>query len=313
MTFNEDRPSLLTVRFQGDVLIHVGPHKTGTTSIQTFLRQNYEALHKKGVLYPEGGRRDLFKVNGDLTYFHYPLFKYLINDEIEKANEHIEAIQSEIVTHQPRLVVISCEALSRRRALNGRIYKDLQSIFGQANRKWVAYLRRQDDLLVSLFTEQLKKGQNAWPKTILDAEAPDILDHQARLERMRDLIGDDALIVRSFEREKRHLVASFLDILEVEDTNDFVHGGKERQSASARAINFQRYFNALPWGATRLRRLSLKLDDALNGMGLASKSAHSLLSPKDRETLMARYHQSNAAVENEYFDGESTGLLEKKP
>ena len=42
----ERGPSLKTLT------IHVGPHKTGTTSIQFYLHSNRRALAKQGVAYP---------------------------------------------------------------------------------------------------------------------------------------------------------------------------------------------------------------------------------------------------------------------
>ena len=51
-----------------EIIIHIGRHKTGTTSIQHFLVLNEELLlNQYGIYYPEIGRCPLFK-------YHHPLF-----------------------------------------------------------------------------------------------------------------------------------------------------------------------------------------------------------------------------------------------
>jgi len=42
---------------QINLYIHIGLHKTGTTSIQNFLTLNENILSKKGYLYPATGRK----------------------------------------------------------------------------------------------------------------------------------------------------------------------------------------------------------------------------------------------------------------
>ena len=39
-----------------DLILHIGMPKTGTTTIQHFLRINYDILLQGGVLYPQSGR-----------------------------------------------------------------------------------------------------------------------------------------------------------------------------------------------------------------------------------------------------------------
>ena len=52
--------------------IHVGPHKSGTTSIQWFLRENRAELLKHGYFVPESGN-----VHGG----HHPIVRQLCGQE----------------------------------------------------------------------------------------------------------------------------------------------------------------------------------------------------------------------------------------
>ncbi|WP_170603592.1 hypothetical protein [Ruegeria arenilitoris] len=311
LTMKSGSPS--QIRFDGHVYFHIGPHKTGTTSIQTFLQKNSGSLKEQGILYPTGGRSFLngpeLSDRSRLLIFHHPLVMDLFDKNTDKVTAHVQAIQSEIDEHQPNLVVISSEVLARPAVTGSFVYQDLRRIFVNADRSWVLYLRRQDDLLVSLFTEGLKRGGNPWPKSILDSESVDALDHKARLQKLESVIESDRLIVKSFEREKPSIVESFLDELGVDSTDDFRFAEKERQSASARAINLQRLANCLPFGSARFRSWALRLDRSMTKLGFESSSAHSLLNDHDRVKLRHKYQATNLYVENRYFVEKESGLL----
>jgi hypothetical protein len=45
------------------LVIHVGPHKTGTTSVQSTLHANRQALLRQGVLYPSSLPRCQFETS----------------------------------------------------------------------------------------------------------------------------------------------------------------------------------------------------------------------------------------------------------
>ena len=83
--------------------IHVGPHKTGTTSIQWFLRENRAELLKYGYFVPETGN-----VNGG----HHPLVRQLCGQEVPQ--QHRRAAAKFMETLAGTLydaVVISSESL----------------------------------------------------------------------------------------------------------------------------------------------------------------------------------------------------------
>lgn len=53
--------------------IHIGPHKTGTTSIQWFLKENRAELLKRGYFVPESG-----SIRGG----HHPLVRQLCGQAV---------------------------------------------------------------------------------------------------------------------------------------------------------------------------------------------------------------------------------------
>jgi hypothetical protein len=83
--------------------IHIGPHKTGTTSIQWFLKENRAALLKHGYFVPESGN-----IHGG----HHPLVRRLCGQPVpphqwDTAARFARAIKDTFC----EAVVISSEAL----------------------------------------------------------------------------------------------------------------------------------------------------------------------------------------------------------
>lgn len=94
-----------------DLLIHVGLHKTGTTSVQDSLYRSRECLLREGILYPTTG---LFGsqhalIPGSLIPKHFFL------DRVERTlctSSYIQDLSKEVEETDPSLVVLSSEVFS---------------------------------------------------------------------------------------------------------------------------------------------------------------------------------------------------------
>jgi len=169
------------LEFRGRLIVHVGIHKTGTTSIQGVLDAEYERLRDNGILYPKAGRG----IKNEIVMpLHHPLILSLIDDNDQAAFFHIEALRTEIHEAAPTTVIISSEVLSRE-YLSSQVFRDIQRIFPEASRTWMIYLRRQDRLAMSRYAEGIKTGVVAWPDNIRHTLQPINLDHRLRLERLQ--------------------------------------------------------------------------------------------------------------------------------
>ena len=75
------------------LLLHVGPHKTGSTAIQTFCEQNREGLTRAGFWYPKSGNVGGQHLLLPASYFqhHHCLPKDLLNGNPEQILATIEA------------------------------------------------------------------------------------------------------------------------------------------------------------------------------------------------------------------------------
>jgi len=83
--------------------IHVGPHKTGTTSIQWFLQENREELLKCGYFVPESETK---------RGAHYALVEKLCGLELGEHREPLVAKSIRALVETPsEAIVISSESL----------------------------------------------------------------------------------------------------------------------------------------------------------------------------------------------------------
>ena len=84
------------------LILHIGQQKTGSTSLQRFLFDNYDNLLKQNVLYPQSLGTEHFK--------QHLLFRNC-EDLNDKAFSLKEKLTYEIEKTKPELVIISDENL----------------------------------------------------------------------------------------------------------------------------------------------------------------------------------------------------------
>lgn len=137
------------------VILHVGTHKTGTTTIQDTFALNRDFLYEKGLAFPQIG-----KANGQhglvADWIRLPKFYQLDTSSkdawIGLAREHARS---------DRTVLISTEELSRgnpESRVDMKKLRDLLSGFDEV--KVVCCLRNQVSFLQSIYLQVVKSGVN---------------------------------------------------------------------------------------------------------------------------------------------------------
>jgi len=297
MTGRDPIPSL---EFRGRLIVHVGIHKTGTTSIQGALDAGYQQLRDNGILYPKAGRA---QKDGIVEALHHPLIKSLIDEEDRTALSRIEALQSEIHDASPSTVILSSEVLSREN-LSSQVFRDIQTIFPDASRTWVIYLRRQDQLAMSRYAEGIKVGLVAWPDGVRHTLQPSYLDHRLRLERLQYAVGHDMIVPVSFDAAKTRLMASFFEAAGLEMTGTLPSARHANASLPWGTLQLLRLANALPGSGKRFARRAVY---ALNRRISPTRARRMLdwskpLSPRQAADVCKRYESSNLWVEDTFWN-----------
>ena len=165
--------------FDGELIIHVGPHKTGTTTIQRYLSENKDKLERAGILYPDAGRG--WGVNAPEQHWHFG--RAIVEGDNSYLARFVEELEVEYRSAGVRKILLSTEVLSRNNATPNKL-ETITRLFPNATRRWIVLLRRTDDLMKSLYSEQLKKGLISFPSDYREIDQPILLDHISRLQRV---------------------------------------------------------------------------------------------------------------------------------
>lgn len=188
--------------------IHVGPHKTGTTSIQWFLQQNRAELLKHGYFVPESGN-----VHGG----HHPIVRQLCGQEVSRhhrwaAAKFVEALADTLC----EAVVISSEALEgllKKREYASAFFDRIREL--NLEPKLIVFPRNQPQLINSRYVEVVKSFRRSEP---FDAFVPEEIHHPSF--RYSDLIAlakgvDAKLVPRPFTEQMiiEGVVANFLQAI----------------------------------------------------------------------------------------------------
>jgi hypothetical protein len=235
-----------------DLALHVGMGKTGTSSIQFFLRDNREALARAGVLFPRspGGAR-----HGKVSLF-------------AKSDEDLET--SPEWARQKQQDPARFRRVFRRRLLGEvneaglpRVLLTDEVLFGSAGSalrrlrrfldRWteqtrvIAYLRRQDDHMVSRYQEGVKIG---WVERLDDwfhEDMTDLYDYAGRLRLIQQALEPDELVVRRYEREAftdGSLLQDFLDAAAIDlRAAELAQVTDRNKSLGAEEVEFLRLYN----------------------------------------------------------------------
>jgi len=168
------------------LILHVGPHKTGTSYIQQRLVADRDLLLVRAkVVYPKSGQ--------DILYGHHSLAT-MFRDASPRLDE-ISSLREELSAGDTGL--LSSERFSRLdRAQFGR----LRDHFAEHEIRAVVYLRVRSELLVSRWGESIKHGMDwSFPEylgkmLVAPYESP-IINQRLLLDVLADVFGRDHLDV----------------------------------------------------------------------------------------------------------------------
>jgi hypothetical protein len=234
-------------------IIHIGVEKTGTTSIQRFLAANRETLKARGCCYPLSlGRENHIRLCG-LAQSPTPRFPTIHNilqiSGPEARNEFMARTKRELdeeIGSLPASVdtlIFSNEHLHSN-LLEQEETENLRRIVGAYadEVRIVAYLRRQDELSVSLFSTRIKGGEgwkNVFPPVDGPTSLPYYFDYDAILRNYATAFGEDNITPRLFSRQKLKdgdLVTDFLDAAGIPFHDSLIRIPRLNESLSRNAL-----------------------------------------------------------------------------
>ena len=194
-------------------VVHVGPHKTGTTYLQVTLDRLRHVLLERGICVPS-----IWNAAPGLPS-HMKLARALQAHDL--AQTYIEI--SQIVASNPKYVVISCEALSR---LNPQQIVQLR-LLRPSPAEVVYYLRRWPERLPSLWQETVKFGYTtSLPEFLTEqlagSRSSEFLD-LVMIDKFAAVFGESHIKIVLYSQLTdsgldiaKHFFASFLELPDIE-------------------------------------------------------------------------------------------------
>ena len=253
--------------------VHIGVPKTGTTSIQTFLKTNAAALKERGLLVPPVFRgpnhTELYGfavVEGTANAAAVALARSFVPDAAFGA-DFVDAVRS----HNGDAVV-SCEYLSDRLSTveaMDRLARLLRAACD--NVRVVLYIRDQVEALASYYPTQVLGGRRSAFAFSLPANGASWSDHCAAIwaahekgdgtsayvdalpgwlaydelvERWEHTFGRDRIIIRPF-RKSCDIVGDFFQALGISDLSRYELVARANQARGAYEIEAIRRLNRL--------------------------------------------------------------------
>jgi hypothetical protein len=221
--------------------LHIGTHRTGTTSLQTFLTVNEQSLQRNGIYVPKTGRpwpnaghhNVAWELNDD------PRFK--------PAYGTLSQLLEELHLLRPPVACVTSEDfeyLHERRDSLYRLFSGMPS--SNYDVRIIAYFRPQVDYLESLYAELVKHGLCTDFRTYVDEIVEHgrfvtfgvlryAFDYLHILEPFSGIFGRDHVVARRypFDRQPNHLILDLFAIVSATFTaNDLDYVCGTRHNAS---------------------------------------------------------------------------------
>ncbi|GAA6162124.1 hypothetical protein NBRC116589_42980 [Ruegeria sp. HU-ET01832] len=198
-----------------ELVLHIGAHKTGTTTIQRALALYREQLSKKNVH---------FATTGDHNNVHQSLGPVEYQKLIPKGFRvyKIDDLVQNLTNHDMDRVIASSENFSfffAEDSIN-RLAQRINPFFNKVT--ILTYLRRQDAHAVSHYQEGAKPdrlaeeqlyGYRPTPLPMRSNVLDFYLDYNQRIGMWADVFGEENIIVRPFERDQLEGSDIWLDFL----------------------------------------------------------------------------------------------------
>ncbi len=225
-----------------EAIIHIGTPKTGSTSLQQVLRTRRRDILAQGAMFPRSPGPGSGSIHRFLTYAAEG-GKYRPADESwegvppeQRLAQFFAEFAAEMAAcpaHVDR-VIFSHELMSgalQTRAQIDRLRDILAPYFTRF--RIVVYLRRQDTLLASQYSQVLRKGMLNDPSTLFSNENNlKVHQYDKLLAAWAEVFGETAIVPRIYERGPQGNFDSAADFLAVCGLSLTMEGEDHRRNSS---------------------------------------------------------------------------------
>lgn len=308
------------------LFIHIGTPKTGTTSIQRFCVRNEPLLKQRSYCYPLF--KDLYPESTPSRNGYFLVG--VVKDEhgnrcIEKEDENFRkglATIKELFQEYDN-IVLSDEKIWRSMDL---FRTDLWETLKQEGEKEgfdirvIVYLRRQDQLICSLWNQSVKSLHTMNEKTLkeyMDSVNLKLrLDYYTKLERIASVLGKDHMVVRRFDRERFYggnIYSDFLDAIGLVWSDEFnIKQDVRNQGLSPNIIELKRILNSIPDSSDSVQQEFIYSILRICSDVSSDRYPCAMLSRDEALEFLETYEEGNQKIAREYLQDENSPLFSTK-
>ncbi|TFL17109.1 hypothetical protein [Jannaschia formosa] len=296
------------------LVLHVGTHKTATTSVQTFLRRNAPALSKRGLWYP-----DYRLIDRPSHYAHIGAVNGLAgrdrNIDPATARRFFEAVRDRAAKRP--LTVISAESFWRHLDIPAEAQPPTDpEAYWAARRSWIAglrdlvgparilvTLRRQDGYAASLYQEHVKATRYRGDFAAFRAEHWWHFDYLGQLRAWAEVFPDPLVLGFDALRASGDVAGAFCAALGVE-AGDLPRPPRRNEGLLPDLVVLKRALNGTEHGRGALRERVEALEAAVPPETRATLARRSLwTSAAEAEAFRQGFAADNAALEAAFTGG----------
>ena len=315
------------------LLLHLGTHKTATSSLQLFLRRNDKLLENQGIYYPvpPGGKKNFNNVADKLASGYV--------QETIKIFQELYRVASKKGLHH---VVISAESFyAMTNFYCNHLNEDIDSYFLNERKlikqlkkacspfkevKIVCYFKPQDEFASSIYNQEIKSTFGI-SGSYLDylKLCPGLFNYNSYIKLIEEYFGQENIKCINFDSVKKDIIKDFCqEFLPPKFyalASDYNHIVNER--LNRKCLEYKRVFNKL----IKDKSLHFIAENALKEMSLAEpdeKKDHVYGSFRDREAYFSKYEVENEELCKRYninmiptivtkeYDNSSIHFVDKK-
>lgn len=282
------------------LFLHVGTHKTGTTSIQTFAARNRSTLYERGLYYPgfdtiglEPRRSHLSLIGG--------LYGIGKNNPLseDEAQSFFQSLRRWDESQESMDVLLSAENIVRLRPRKRRhFFRRLRAEFPKAEIIPVCALRRQDDLADSLYRTTVRSEiaphlrAPDW-ETFIDQHYH-MFAYNTLITQAVQILGSPARVIPYIGPSRLNSIPEFFQVLGVR-TDDLDSESKKRNPSYD-------YIDCLVKEQLMSHDFDprdLKLFDRF-AIRTPLKTDYSFFSDQYRESFLLGFQEDNQALVSDY-------------
>lgn len=208
-----------------EIVIHIGPGKTGTSALQAWFNKNRSLLSSNGVMYPSHDE----DVN-NISSGNYQSILSPYNSEWMIDKEKVKQLLKRFCASEEKTLLLSSE----------HFYFVIDELIElMPNAKFIYYLRHPLGIIESNYNQGIKRHNYTHKFSALPTNIP----YLEPLNQLISRIGLDKMIIRPYElavRQTNGIVGDFLSILKIEEN---VTAKKVNPSYSLEALEFKRLLN----------------------------------------------------------------------